>query len=161
MCTEEGNTNKSCYLPPDKCLSFLNVPSHTGYLVRIVATPCKHPRLCDDLDLSIAGYCLPNQGRLFCLAKPYFDRTWAYNIFGLASQHLQYFSLFPEILIKSLVVFHSDILIVEWKQKFVRTSTCLGNTRRSVATFLSLVTSSSITIFIVAWSTEYILWGVG
>ena len=37
MCTTKGNTNKGCYIPPGTCFGIVSVPSHPGYLVKLVA----------------------------------------------------------------------------------------------------------------------------
>ena len=73
MCTQDGNSRKCCYLPPDTYLGIVYVPDHPGYLIRGVTTPWTHPLWYDDLHLSGVYVCFPTQVRLLCLSKPYFS----------------------------------------------------------------------------------------
>ena len=72
MCTQDGNTNKGCCIPPDIYLSIFSVPEHPGYLVIMATPPWDHPFWCDDMHLSGSYVCFTTQGRLFCFPKPYF-----------------------------------------------------------------------------------------
>ena len=51
MFTKDGNTNKGCYLPPDKYIVIVYVSDHPGYLVRRVTSPQTYPLWCDYLHL--------------------------------------------------------------------------------------------------------------
>ena len=72
MCTQDGNTNKGCFIPPDAYLGIISVPDHPGYLIIWTTPSWDHPLWRDDLHLSGAYVCFPTQGRLFCFPKPYF-----------------------------------------------------------------------------------------
>ena len=67
-------------------------------------------------------------------AQALFFRTRAHHLCRLVYQNLQYPSMFPQIWLLYLGVFHADISRFQWNKK-IRTSTWLGKTHRSVATF--------------------------
>ena len=109
MFTQDGNTNKGCYIPPDTYIVIFSVPDHPGNLVIQVTTPCTHPLWCDDIHLYDTFVCFNTQGRLLCLPKPYFFIPIEHHIFRLVYRSLQYSSLFPEIWLQYLVVFQANI----------------------------------------------------
>ena len=89
MCTQDGNTNKGCCIPPYTYLGIVSVPDHPGYLVICKNNPWDHPLWCDDLHLSGAYVWFYTQVKLFCLPKPYFLRTIAHHLCRLIYQDLQ------------------------------------------------------------------------
>ena len=66
MCTQDGNTNKGCFIPPDLYLGIISVPDHPGYLTRWTIPPWAHPLWYDYLHLSRAYVCFTSQVRLLC-----------------------------------------------------------------------------------------------
>ena len=73
MCTQDGNTNKGCYLPPDTYLGFFSVPDNPVYLITLLNNPWTHNIWCDEIQLSGEYVCFPNQGRLLYFPKTYFS----------------------------------------------------------------------------------------
>ena len=75
MCTQYGNTNKGCCIPPDTYFSIVYVPDHPVYIVIWTTPHWDHPIWCDDLHLSGAYVCFPSQGRLFCFPEALFFKN--------------------------------------------------------------------------------------
>ena len=61
MCTQDGNTNKGCFIPPEVYLGIISVPDHPGYLIRWTTPPWAHPLWCDDMHLSGTYEFFPTQ----------------------------------------------------------------------------------------------------
>ena len=89
MCTQDGNTNKGCCIPPDTDIGIFSLPGHPGYILRWTTPPWAHPLWFDDLHLSGAYLCFNTQGELFCFPKPYFFKTRAHHIRRIIYQNLQ------------------------------------------------------------------------
>ena len=89
LCTQDGNTNKGCYLPPDTYLSNVYVTDHPGYRVRQVTHPWTHSIWCDDMHISSTYVCFTTQGRLLCFPKPCFYRTRAHHLRRLVYKNLK------------------------------------------------------------------------
>ena len=132
MCNNYVNSNKLCYLPPDIYLGIVYVPDHPVYLVKLVTPTWKHPLWCDDLHLYVVYVCFTTQGRLFCFPKPYFPIRRAHHFRNILSKC----TILLPVTQKWTVIFGC---IPCWRKKSLiivfRTSTWLGKTNRSMATF--------------------------
>ena len=62
MCTQDGNSNKGCYLPRETYLGIVSVPDCPGCLVRQVTPPWTHPIWYGDSHLSGVYVCFTTQG---------------------------------------------------------------------------------------------------
>ena len=96
LCTHDGNKNKGYCLPPNTYIVFFSVLYYPGYLVRRVTPSWTHTIWCDDLHLSDAFVCLPTQGRLFYLTKPYFQNKITSYLYACLSKSAIPLPSFPK-----------------------------------------------------------------
>ena len=162
MCTQDGNTNKGCYLPPDTYLGIFYLPDHTGYILRRVTPPWTHPIWCDDLHLSGEYVCFPTKGRLFCFPRTYFSEHEHIIFVGLLIQicntptcYLKYYCN---------LWLYSTMTEAEFNGGFFFQNQHLAGKNTPFwgkhigpwIPFLSQVSSMPITRGSVTWSTEYL-----
>ena len=132
---------------------FFYVPSHPGYILRLVSPLWSHTLWCNHMPLSGAYVCFTTQGRLFCLLNTFFKRTNAHHLGSIFSK-----SVIPfPVPWKMNAIFGC---IPFWRKQSLMEPQPGWETRKFPwLNFVYQVSSIPITREGGTWPTEYRLWG--